>query len=93
MDWQSAIVTVLIAVAAAYLARATGKTWFQSAGVCGSGCGACGQKATAEPTIIPPEQLRVRRRDGGQHIKGSSLSEQPSGRSNDNQTQHREIDE
>jgi hypothetical protein len=67
MDWQLLLVGLLVAGAAGYLVRQTWRTWTVSKTSCGGGCD-CGGKATAptagngRATLIPPEQLSVRRR-------------------------------
>ncbi|HEY8505301.1 MAG TPA: hypothetical protein VIL46_12015 [Gemmataceae bacterium] len=65
MGWQLAVVWVLIALAGAYVARATWRTWFGTGRACGGGgCGAC-----AAPPAPPPERrlipLERADRDGG----------------------------
>ena len=64
MDWQIGLTFAGVALAGAYLARAAWRTWHPKPGGCGGGCGC----ATAVPpaaeriTLIPAEQLTVRRR-------------------------------
>jgi hypothetical protein len=65
MDWQLAIVLVVIAAALLYLARRTWRTWAGAKGGCGGTCGCAGGKADGKSvSLIPPEQLTLRRRGG-----------------------------
>lgn len=64
MEWQAGIVVACVVLAVVYIARATWRTWHPKPGGCGGGCGC----ATAVPpaaeriTLIPADQLTVRRR-------------------------------
>ncbi|HEY7312410.1 MAG TPA: hypothetical protein VH643_23805 [Gemmataceae bacterium] len=65
MDWQLLIVGVLVLLALIYLGRQTLRTWRGK----GAGCGACKCSGTAKTanasgaeTLIPVEQIRLRRR-------------------------------
>jgi hypothetical protein len=65
MEWQLLIVVALIALSLAYLGRQTLRTWRGQ----GAGCGACkcatpskATSANAADTLIPIEQLKLRRR-------------------------------
>ncbi len=49
MDGQLIAVIAMIAVAAAYLGRATWKTWSGTKVGCGSGCGKCATKSAPPP--------------------------------------------
>lgn len=69
MQWQLAAVGLIVAAAGAYLLRQTWRSWFgRKAGGCGGGCH-CGSKTTdanaanGETTLIPVEQLTLRRRE------------------------------
>ena len=63
MDWQWIVVLTTVVVAAAYIARAAWRTWHPKPGVCGGGCGcATANKDAVRETLIPLEQLTVRRR-------------------------------
>jgi hypothetical protein len=68
MIWQWLAVIACIIVAAAYIARTTWRTLHPKAGACGGGCGcakASGDASApraAEVTLIPLDQLTVRRR-------------------------------
>jgi FeoB-associated Cys-rich membrane protein len=67
MDWQLAIVGVLVALAAAYLGRQTWRTWAgRKAGCGGCKCGGAAQaragEGTAGAALIPPGDVRLRRR-------------------------------
>ena len=69
MDWQLGIVALIVGVAAWYLGRSTWRTWSARKGGCGGGCG-CATKATpaeanGHATLIPEEQLTLRRRPPG----------------------------
>jgi hypothetical protein len=57
MTGEMLVVTGIITVAAAYVARATWRAW-QPSGGCASGCGKC---APAEPTLVRIEHLQIRR--------------------------------
>jgi attachment p12 family protein len=61
MNWQLAIVIVLVAAAGLYLARQTWRTWAGKKAGCGSGCG-CASQPNTKPheSLISSEQL-VRR--------------------------------
>jgi hypothetical protein len=66
MDWQLWAVGVLVALAAAYLGRQTWRTWAGNKAGCG-GCKCDGAPKTstengARVSLIPPEQVRLRRR-------------------------------
>ncbi len=64
MDWQLTLVIVLVVLALLYLGRQTLRTWRGK----GAGCGSCkcsgtaGTTKTAETSLIPLEQVRLRRR-------------------------------
>ncbi len=68
LDWQVLLVLAVVAAAACYLARQAYRTWRASKAGCGGGCG-CGTKTTGakqpDVTLIPTEQLTVRRHPGG----------------------------
>jgi hypothetical protein len=62
MFWQWLVVSICVTLALAYIVRVAWRTWRPKAGGCGNGCG-CGTTAGAEKaTIIPSEQLTLRRR-------------------------------
>jgi hypothetical protein len=69
LDWQLALVLLIVAGAVAYLARQAWRSWRGRGSGCGSGCGTC--KTPAAPashgqvTIIPADQLTLRRKDFG----------------------------
>jgi len=63
MDRQLLLVIVLVALALLYLGRRTLRTWRGQ----GAGCGGCKCSSTAKTpntaeTLIPSEQVRLRRR-------------------------------
>jgi hypothetical protein len=65
MEWQLLLVGVLVALALIYLGRQTLRTWRGQ----GTGCGACKcaptsktSNAKAAHTLIPSDQLKLRRR-------------------------------
>ena len=60
MDWQLAVVLLIVGVSAAYLARQTWRAWTGQKG-CKTGCG-CGPKTAAEPPLIRSEELTIRPR-------------------------------
>ncbi len=70
MDWQWIAVLACVLPAAAYVARRAWQTWHPAAGGCGGGCGTgcAGDPQAGTPTeeprmtLIPADQLRVRRR-------------------------------
>ena len=53
-DVQLIIALVMVALAAAYVARSAWKTWFGKKAGCGSGCGKC-----AAPASGPPQKGRI----------------------------------
>lgn len=64
MDWQLALVVVLIMLALLYLGRQTLRTWRGKGNGCG-GCkcpGAANTANTPTETLIPLEQVKLRRR-------------------------------
>jgi len=65
VDWQLAIVIACVIAAAAYVTRATWRTWHPKPGACGGGCG-CAKSAPpttdTEVRLIPVEQVTLRRR-------------------------------
>jgi hypothetical protein len=68
-DWQIFLVLAVVAAAAAYLGRQAWRTWRASKTGCAGGCG-CGTKAAPAAksdgvTLIPADQLTLRRRTGG----------------------------
>jgi hypothetical protein len=62
MFWQWLLVSICVLLAVAYVARAVWRTWHPKAGSCGGGCGCATPAETPRVTIIPEEQLTVRRR-------------------------------
>ena len=62
MNWQLPIVVMIVLAAVAYLAR---RTWRSLTGRKAGGCGGCGCARAPESTgtLIPAEQLRLRRRE------------------------------
>jgi hypothetical protein len=63
MFWQWLIVLICVALAAAYVVRAVWRTWHPKAGGCGGGCGCATPAETPRETLIPAEQLTLRRRE------------------------------
>jgi hypothetical protein len=65
MSWQTAVVLMVVALAAIYVVRRTWRTWTAAKDGCGGGCG-CQKapKSIAESngthTFVPVEQLTVR---------------------------------
>jgi hypothetical protein len=68
MDWQLVVVSLVVTVAAFYLGRQTWRMWSARQGGCrGCGCGSRkGSEAQEGVTVIPSEQLTVRRRLPGE---------------------------
>jgi len=64
MDWQWIVVLACILSAGAYVARRAWRTWRPKAGTCAGGCGSGCATAVEAPrvTLIPADQLKVRRR-------------------------------
>ena len=63
MNLQFLIVVTCVLLAAAYVARAAWRTWHPRAGSCGGGCGTgCASPTAPQVTLIPADQLVVRRR-------------------------------
>ncbi|MFL5245909.1 MAG: FeoB-associated Cys-rich membrane protein [Gemmataceae bacterium] len=59
MDWQLPVVLLIVAAAAAYVARITWRAWVGSkTGGCGGGCGCANKPAEAKAQTI---QLGIRR--------------------------------
>jgi hypothetical protein len=63
MHWQLPIVVMIVLAAVAYLTR---RTWRSLTGRKAGGCGGCSCARAPESggTLIPTEQLRLRRREG-----------------------------
>jgi hypothetical protein len=64
MNWQLAIVIVLVGAAVAYLVRSSWRTWSAKTG-CGGGCGCTEATPAADvdrPILIPREALRLKPR-------------------------------
>ncbi len=61
--WQWLAVLICVLLATTYVARAAWRTWHPKAGNCGGG-GGCSAAKPDEPkvTLIPAEQLTLRRR-------------------------------
>jgi hypothetical protein len=64
VDWQVIVVLACVVVAAAYVVRAAWRTWRPKASGCDGGCGSgCAAPADASRvTLIPADQITVRRR-------------------------------
>ena len=62
MDWQWLIVLACVLVATTYVARRAWRTWHPKAGACGGGCGCAAPAEAPRVTLIPADQLKVRRR-------------------------------
>ena len=63
MDWQLLFVGVLLVLALLYLGRRTLRTWRgQGAGCGGCKCPSTSKTPNAAETLIPLEQVRLRRR-------------------------------
>jgi hypothetical protein len=61
--WQWLVVLACVLFAAAYVARSAWRTWHPKPGNCSGGCGcATTNDETSLVTLIPAEQLKVRRR-------------------------------
>ncbi len=58
MEWQLAIVAMVIGAAALYLARSTWRTWRGTKGKCGGGCG-CSKVPSAAPTAEQPAFIPI----------------------------------
>jgi hypothetical protein len=68
MSWQLAVVGLIVATAVLYLARAGWRSWKGAKAGCAGGCGCAGTKTgevggSGKVTLIPSEQLTLRRRD------------------------------
>jgi hypothetical protein len=66
MTWQLLLVMLIVAGAACYLARQTWRSWGGKKSGCGGSCGCAGRptsSASNSPTLIPAEQLTLRRRE------------------------------
>jgi hypothetical protein len=63
MMWQWLTVLTCVLLAAAYIARSAWRTWHPKPGGCGGGCGCAAPSAESpQVTLIPAEQLTLRRR-------------------------------
>ncbi len=64
MNWQLAIVGVIVAGAAAYLMRQTWRSWHPARGKCGGCCDRDRPPASAAATtdLIAPEKLSIKHR-------------------------------
>jgi len=65
MDYQLLAVALIVVAAFGYLARRAWRTWAGRKSGCGGGC-SCGPKepVNGQISLIPPEQLTLRRRSG-----------------------------
>lgn len=68
LQWHGVALLGLAAIA--YVARATWRTWMGAKASCGGSCSCAGSASkTNQPgariTIVPVEELRVRRRENG----------------------------
>jgi hypothetical protein len=63
MTWQWLAVGVIVMAALAYLTRRTWRTWVKRGRGCGGGCG-CAAKPTNGMTIIPANELQIRKPQG-----------------------------
>jgi hypothetical protein len=68
-DWQMLLVVPIVAAAAGYLGRQAWRSWRGGRSGCGGGC--CGKNSPAsaarpaQMTLIPADQLILRRKDFG----------------------------
>jgi hypothetical protein len=68
MSWQLILVVLIVTVAVLYLVRQTWRAWSPRKGACGGGCSCPGKSAApaeengVSATLIPAEQLTLRRR-------------------------------
>jgi hypothetical protein len=62
MDWQNSLTCIVILMAGAYLAWRSRRALRGKPGGCGGGCGCSKPTHTTEkqPTLIAPEQLRLK---------------------------------
>jgi hypothetical protein len=62
MDWQVALVAVIVAAAVWYLSRQIVGKWAGKKGGCG-GCACAAKESTADPgnDLVPADQLTLRR--------------------------------
>jgi hypothetical protein len=62
MNWQLLLAALIVAAAACYLARQAWRSWAGKKSGCGGcGCGKAPAAAAGQRTIIPVEQLTLRR--------------------------------
>ena len=68
MDWQLAIVVMIVAAASFYLGRRGWRTWFGRKAGCGGSCSCTNTSASGNSTpsetpvvLIPPDQIHLRR--------------------------------
>ena len=65
MNWQMALVLVLVTAAAWYLVRCTWRTWNPKKKNCGGGCACAGKGESDDKTaLISVEQTRLRGKAG-----------------------------
>ena len=62
MEWQWGLMLAFVTVAAAYIARATWRTWRAKPGGCGGGCGCKSAEPQGAESFVNSEQIRVLRR-------------------------------
>ena len=65
MDWQLAIVLLIVVMAAVYLVRQTWRAWSGASAGCRGGCGCARipEPPEGKVTLIPADQLTLRRRE------------------------------
>jgi hypothetical protein len=69
MNWQIDLVLIIVAIATIYLVRQTWRTWSGGKAGCGGKCSCAGEKSAAAArnghvTVVPVDQLMLRKRDG-----------------------------
>ena len=62
MDWQLLLVLVAVGASVAYLARLGWRTWRRRGCTAGCGCAKAPAPGATQVTLIPPEQLGLRKR-------------------------------
>jgi hypothetical protein len=61
MDWQMIVALAVVTIAAAFILVRVLRSWRGTKSACGGSCG-CAKPAEAQPKLIAPDQLVIRKR-------------------------------